>query len=51
MRWTVLESKGAFLDHSELLRRELSVLEGRVVELQGSLEELDRLAEAGDLQR
>ena len=39
-----LESKGAFLDHSELLRRELSVLEGRVVELQGSLEELDRLA-------
>ena len=39
-----LESKGAFLDHSELLRGELSVLEGRVVELQGSLEELDRLA-------
>jgi hypothetical protein len=39
-----LESKGAFLGHSELLRRELSVLEGRVVELQGSLEELDRLA-------
>ena len=39
-----LESKGASLDHSELLRRELLVLEGRVVELQGSLEELDRLA-------
>ena len=39
-----LKSKGAFLNHSELLRRELSVLEGRVVELQGSLEELDHLA-------
>mgnify|MGYP006095090855 CR=1 FL=1 len=39
-----LESKGASLGHSELLRRELSVLEGRVVELQGSLEELDHLA-------
>ena len=44
MRWTSFGVKGASLDHSELLRRELLVLEGRVVELQGSLEELDRLA-------
>jgi hypothetical protein len=41
-----LESKGASLGHSELLRRELSTLENRVKALEADLAELDWLAAA-----
>ena len=39
-----LESKGASLGHSELLRRELSTLENQVKALAADLAELDWLA-------
>ena len=41
-----LKSKGAFLDHSELLRRELLTLENQVKALEADLAELDWLAAA-----
>ena len=41
-----LDSKGASLGHSELLRRELSTLENRVKALEADLAELDWLAAA-----